>query len=369
MSSQLFTPLTIKDVTLDNRIVVSPMGQYAGDGQGNATDWHLMHLGNLAVSAAGLVIVEASAVEARGRVSRFDLGLWTDKNAEALEPVLGFCRKHGNCKWGIQLAHGGRKGGVSVAWEGQLPLSSEEGGWPIVSPSAIPYPGRAMPVALDADGLREIRNAFVAAAERAHWLGFDLLEIHNAHGYLLHSFLTPFANQRQDTYGGDLENRMRFPLEVFSAVRDVWPESKPLGVRLSVTDWAEGGWTTEDSVVFARRLRDLGCDYVTASSGGATPDQQISIGPGYQIPLGEAIKREVDIVTMGVGLITEPKHAEEIIANGRVDLVALGRGMLFNPRWAWHAAFELGGQVSIARPYERSHPAMQSGDFLKPKLD
>jgi len=367
MTSQLFTPFTLNGVTLENRIVVSPMGQYSGNGEGSATDWHIMHLGNLAISGAGLVIVEAAAVEPRGRVSPIDLGLWSDVNAEALERVLGFCRNHGDCKWGIQLAHGGRKGGVSPAWEGQLPLKPEDGGWTPVSPSAVAYPGRNMPDALDESGLREIKDAFVAAAQRADRLGFEYLEIHNAHGYLLHSFLTPFANVRNDTYGGDREGRMRFPLEVFQAVREIWPADRVLGVRISVTDWAEGGWDIADSIIFAERLKSLGCDYITASSGGATPDQNIAVGPCYQIPLAEEIKRNVDIAVMGVGLVTEPYQAEEIIANGRSDLIALGRGMLFNPRWPWHAAFALNGKVTIPRQYERSHPDMRRGDFLKPR--
>lgn len=367
--SDLFKPLTLNGITLQNRVVVSPMGQYSGDGNGNATDWHMMHLGSFAVSCAGLVILEASAVEPRGRVSHFDLGIWSDENAASLERVLGFCRRQGESRWAIQLAHAGRKGSVSPAWEGQQSLTAEQGGWDTASPSAIAYPGRAAPKALDRAGLDEVRAAFRSAAIRARDLGFDVVEIHGAHGYLLHSFLSPFANQRQDEFGGSPENRMRFPLQVFEDVRAVWPQDRVLGMRLSVTDWAEGGWDVEDAIVLTRRLKELGCDYVTASSGGSTPDQQIPIGPGYQIPLGERIRRETGITTMGVGLITEPAQADEIIASGRVDLVALGRAMLFNPRWVWHAAFELGDRVYIPRPYQRSHPAMRSGDFLKPRMD
>lgn len=365
--SKLFSAYTINGVTFANRIVVSPMGQYSGDGNGNATDWHMMHLGNFAVSGAGLVILEASAVERRGCVSPFDLGIWSDENAAAIDRVLSFCRKQGESKWGIQLAHAGRKGAVTPAWLGQIPLSEEQGQWVMRSASAIPYPGRDVPEAMTEKDMADVISAFRQAAIRARDIGIDVVEVHNAHGYLLHSFLTPFANQRDDRYGGSLENRMRFPLEVFTAIRDAWPESKVLGVRMSVTDWAEGGWTVDDSIVFAKKLKELGCDYITASSGGSTPDQKIPIGPGYQIPLGEAIREAVDIATMGVGLITEPLQAEELIANDRVDLVALGRGFLFNPRWVWHAAFALGGQIAIAHPYERSHPAMRSGDFLKPR--
>ena len=331
--SKLFSPFTINDVTFSNRIVVSPMGQYSGDGNGNATDWHMMHLGNFAVSGAGLVILEASAVERRGCVSPFDLGIWRDENAVAIDRVLSFCRKQGESKWGIQLAHAGRKGAVTPAWLGQIPLTEEQGRWVMRSASAIPYPGRETPEAMTRSDMDDVTAAFRQAAVRARDIGIDVAEVHNAHGYLLHSFLTPFANQRDDAYGGTLENRMRFPLEVFAAVRDVWPADRVLGVRLSVTDWADGGWSVDDSIVFAGRLKELGCDYITASSGGSTPDQQIPIGPGYQIPLAEAIRQAVDIPTM----------------------------------WPWHAAFALGGQIAIAHPYERSHPAMRSGDFLKPR--
>ena len=368
MSSALFSPLRINDVTLDNRIVVSPMGQYSGDGQGNATDWHLMHLGNLAVSGAGLVILEAAAVEPQGRVSPIDLGIWSDDNAAALDRVLGFCRKQSGAKWGMQLAHGGRKGGVSPAWLGQKPLPEDQGGWTPVSASAVGYPGRETPIALDHAGLARVRDAFVAAAVRARDLGVDVLELHSAHGYLLHCFLTPLANTRNDEYGGDLEGRMRFPLKVFAALREVWPEDRVLGIRISATDWTAGGWTIEESIVFAQRLKDMGCDYITASSGGTSPDQVIPIGPGYQMPLAETIKREVDMAVMGVGLITEAAQAEKIIAEGQADMVALGRGFLFNPRWPWHAALELGAQITIPRQYERCHPDMRSGDFLKPRL-
>jgi NADPH2 dehydrogenase len=367
MSSKLFSPFTANGVTLSNRIVVSPMGQYSGDGEGNATDWHLMHLGNLSISGAGLVITEAAAVEPQGRVSPIDLGIWSDDNAEALARVLDFCRRQSDCKWGIQIAHGGRKGGVSPAWEGQLPLAEEDGGWTPVSASGLAYPGRADPIALDDAGLARVRSAFVAAALRARDLGLDVLEVHNAHGYLLHSFLTPLANNRNDAYGGDLEGRMRFPLEVFRAVREVWSEDRVLGVRISATDWAEGGWTIEDSIVFTQRLKSMGCDYITASSGGSTPDQVIPIGPGYPIPLAEAIRRETGIAVMGVGLITEPAQAEKILSEGQADLVALGRRMLFNPRWPWHAAVELDEPLAIPRQYQRCHPGMQRGDFLKPR--
>ena len=245
-------------------------------------------------------------------------------------------------------------------------MQDGEGGWLMASPSAVAYPGRPMPEALDEAGLAQVREAFRDAAPRADAAGFDIIEIHNAHGYLLHSFLTPFANARTDSYGGSPENRMRFPLSVFEAVRAVWPERKPLGVRISATDWAEGGWTPEESVVFARELERRGCDYICASSGGSTDKQKIPVGPSYQVPFAEQIRREVGIPTMAVGLITQPQQAEDILAYGQADFVALGRGMLYNPRWPWHAAAHFGDEVYFPPQYERSHPSMRAGDFLKP---
>ena len=365
MTAQLFTPFTLRGLTLDNRIVVSPMGQYSAT-EGSFGDWHLMHLGSLSVSGAGLLFVEATAVEPRGRVGLGCSGLWSDENAKALGRIIAFCRKHGRAKLGIQLAHSGRKGGVTAAWEKQRPLEAHEGGWPLVSPSALAYPGRKTPDALDAEGLAQVKAAFVAAAERAVRLDFDLAEIHNAHGYLLHSFLTPLANQRNDEYGGDRAGRMRFPLEVFEAVRKVWPNEKPLGLRLSASDWVAGGWDVEDSIVFAKELVDRGCDFICASSGGASPEQQIIVEPGYQVPFAEAIRREAGIPTMAVGLINQPQQAEAIVAEGKADLVALARGMLYDPRWPWHAAVELGEDPAFPPQYERADPAMWGGDFLKP---
>lgn len=366
----LFTPFKLRDLELENRIVVSPMGQYSADPNGNASAWHLMHLGNLAISGAGLVISEAMCVEPRARVSKGCLGMWCEENAAAMEPVIAFCKQHGQAKIGGQLAHGGWKSSVTTAWEHQRPLADEEGGWPIASPSDVPYPGRAKPEPLDAAGLVTVRKAFVASAERADRIGYDLLEIHNAHGYLLHTFLSPFGNFRTDEYGGSLANRMRFPLEVFDAVRAVWPERKPLGVRISVTEWAEGGWDVEDAIVFAEALKARGCDYVTASSGGGTPDQNIPIGPGYQVPLAAALREAVDIPVMAVGLITEAEQAEDILASGKADMIALGRGMLYDPRWAWHAARALESEAYYIPPqYQRCHPRMWKGDFLKPTHD
>lgn len=366
MSSSLFSNFSMRGLQLPNRIVVSPMGQYSADDGGHAGQWHLVHLGHLSLSGAGLLITEATAVAPNGRISRHDLGMWSDRHAEALEPAIAFCKRHGGAKLGMQLYHAGRKGSVTVAWEGQRPIPPEQGGWTIYSPSACAYPGRATPQALDVDGIRGIIKAFAQAAQRADRLGLDLLELHAAHGYLMHSFLTPLANLRTDAYGGNRENRMRFVLEIFDAVRAVWPERKPLGVRISATDWADGGWDLEDSVALATELSHRGCDFITASSGGATPEQKLEVYPGYQVPFAEKIKREAGVATMAVGMITEPGHAERILAAGQADLIALARGMLFNPRWPWHAAVEMREEVFYPQQYDRAHPDMRSGDFLKP---
>lgn len=365
MTSALFSPIRLRDLELPNRIVVSPMGQYSAR-DGCATDWHMVHLGHLALSGAGLLITEATAVHPNGRLSPCDLGIWSDEAAAALEPVFAFCRKFGGSKLGMQLWHAGRKSSLSVAWEGQRPLSKEEGGWTIYSSSDLPYPGRHTPVALDHEGIREQITCYAAAAQRADRLGFDLLEIHGAHGYLIHNFLSPLANVRTDTYGGSLANRMRFGLEVFNAVRAVWPERKPIGMRISATDWAEGGLDIEESIIFSAALRDLGCDYICASSGGSVPEQTLKVYPGYQVPFAERIRREAGIPTMAVGLITEARQADNIVKSGQADFVALGRGMLYNPRWPWHAAAELGEEFFHPKQYERAHPSMRSGNFLKP---
>ena len=358
----------MRDVAFENRIVVSPMGQYSGD-EGSATDWHLMHLGHLSLSGAGLLISEATAVSEEGRLSKTDLGLYSDENEEELAKVIAFCRKHGGAKLGSQLYHGGRKSSITTAWEGQKAIPVEQGGWAPSSPSDIPYPRRNQPRALDDAGVQEAIRSFADAAQRAARIGFDLIEIHGAHGYLIHNFLSPFANKRTDRYGGSLENRMRFALEVFEAVRAAFPERKPVGMRISATDWVEGGWTLDDSVVLATELKKRGCDYITASSGGSVPEQQLQIGPGYQVPFAERIRHEAGIATMAVGLITEPRQAEEIVAKGQADMVALGRGMLFNPRWPWHAAMELEEKAFYPPQYARSHPSMRDGDFLKPRAE
>ena len=355
--SKLFSPYTVGSVDLDNRIVIAPMCQYSAN-DGLASDWHMIHLGHLALSGAALLILEATAVTAEGRITPGDLGLWSDAHADALAPVIRAIRAHSPIKLGIQLAHAGRKASCAVPWEGGHQISPDApGGWQTVAPSAQPYAeGENPPLALDAAGLRRIRDGFVAAAQRAHALGFEVIELHGAHGYLLHQFMSPLSNQRDDEYGGTLENRMRFPLEVFAAVRAAVPKSMAVGMRISATDWVEGGWDIEQSVQLAQQLEKLGCDFMHVSSGALSPRQQIPVGPGYQIEFAERIKRETGMPTIGVGLITGARQAEEIVANGQADLVGLARAMLFDPRWPWHAAAELGAQVVAPPQYLRSQP-------------
>lgn len=353
----LFTPLALGRLTLANRIVIAPMCQYSAE-DGNVGDWHLMHLGNLALSGAGLLIVEATGVTPEGRISPFCAGLWSDANEAAFARVLAAVRRHSPIALGIQLSHAGRKGSSSAPWTGIRQLSPAEGGWPPLAPSALAgRPDEAPPAALDAAGLARIRNAFVAAARRADRLGFDLVELHAAHGYLLHQFLSPLSNQRGDAYGGSLANRMRFPLEVFDAVRAVWPAGKPLGVRISATDWVEGGWSVDESIEFTRALQARGADFIHVSSGGLDSRQRIPAEPGYQLPFAARIKTETGLPTIAVGLITDPHQAERVVAEGHADLVALARGILYDPRWPWHAAQALGARVSAPPQYWRCAPA------------
>jgi 2,4-dienoyl-CoA reductase-like NADH-dependent reductase (Old Yellow Enzyme family) len=358
MKSALFSPFSLRELALANRIVVSPMCQYSAV-DGSATDWHLIHLGQFSASGPGLVIVEATAVEPRGRITYSDLGLYSDENQTALQRIVEFFRKYGEAKIGIQLAHAGRKASDHLPWdEPDRPLTPAEGAWTTVGPSALRYDEAwPEPAALDLAGLEAVKLAFVQATRRAARLDFDLLELHTAHGYLLHEFLSPLSNRRTDDYGGSRENRMRFPLEVFAAMRAVWPETKPLGVRVSATDYAEGGWEMADSLVFAAELQRRGCDYIDVSGGGLVPWQRLPVGPGYQVPFAARIKQEVGIATMVVGMINQPRQAEEIIAKGQADLVALARGMLYNPRWAWHAAEELRVDLEYPPQYRRCHPS------------
>ncbi|MHC1711939.1 MAG: NADH:flavin oxidoreductase/NADH oxidase [Solidesulfovibrio sp.] len=354
--SVLFSPVGLGPLTLKNRIAVAPMCQYSAV-DGRATDWHIIHLGQLALSGAGLVIIEATGVEPQGRISPFDLGLWGEPQQTALDRVLRAVRTYASIPIFVQIAHAGRKASTDLPWLGGAPVPEARGGWKTEAPSPLPYaPGEDTPLEIDAAGLHRIEAAFVAAAKRGDALGFDGVEVHCAHGYLLHQFLSPLSNHRADAYGGSLENRMRFPLRVIAAVRAALPKTRAMGVRISATDWVAGGWDIEQSLVFADRIKALGCDYIHVSSGGLSPEQRIPIAPGYQVPFAERIRRETGLTTMAVGLITEPVQAENIIASGQADIVALARGMLYDPRWPWHAAAALGAQADAPPQYLRSQP-------------
>jgi len=355
--SHLFTPITLGSLHLDNRIIIAPMCQYSAD-QGKATDWHTIHLGQLALSGAGLLIIEATAISPVGRISPQDLGLWDDVTEQALAKVVNAIRPYTSMPLGIQLGHAGRKASCQVPWQGGKQISPQQPtGWQTLAPSAIPFEsGNAPPAALSLAQITALKAEFVAAAQRADRIGFELFELHAAHGYLLHQFLSPLANQRQDQYGGSLENRLRLVLEVFQEVRAVIPATKVVGVRISATDWVAGGWDEAQSVALARALKELGCDYIHVSSGGLSPQQAIPVGPNYQVSFAETIKQQVGIATIAVGLITEPQQAEEIVASGQADMVALARAMLFNPRWPWHAAQVLGAKVAAPAQYLRSEP-------------
>lgn len=354
--SMLFSPIKLGNTDLSNRIVVAPMCQYSAI-DGNATDWHVMHLGSMAMSGAGLVILEATAVEPEGRITPGCLGLWNEDNESALARVLPAVRKVSSAKLFIQLAHAGRKAASARPWDGGQQLPEAASTWPTYAPSAVAHnDGETVPHALDAEGLARIKQAFVEAAERAERLGLDGIELHAAHGYLLHEFLSPVANKRNDNYGGSLENRMRFVLEVFEAVRQAVKPAMTVGIRISACDWVDGGWTVEESIELAKRLKALSCDFIDVSSGGVSSAQKIKLEPGYQVPMARAIKAAAGMPTMAVGLITEPKQAEDILQAGDADMVALARGMLYDPRWGWHAAAALGSTVSAPPQYWRCQP-------------
>jgi len=363
--SPLFEPLSLRSLTLDNRIVVAPMCQYSAE-RGCANEWHLMHLGSLSLSGASMLVIEATSVEAVGRITAGDLGLYDDATEAALVPVLAAIRRHSPIKVGMQLAHAGRKASSGRPWEGGALVTVANGGWLPVAPSALPHKvGEDAPLALDAAGLVRIRERFASTARRAERLGIDALELHAAHGYLLHQFLSPIANARTDDYGGSLENRMRFPLEIFDVVRDAFPGDKPVGVKVSATDWVDGGWDIEQTIAFTRELQKRGVDWIDVSSGGVSPLQKIPLAPGYQVPFAERIKAETGVTTMAVGLITDARQAETIVATGQADLVALARALLYDPRWPWHAAATLGASVSAPPQYWRSQPADQKTLFGK----
>lgn len=361
--STLFSPHHLGTLALSNRIIVSPMCQYVAV-DGRATSWHLVHLGGLASSGAAALTVESTAVEPDGRITPGDLGLWDDATEAALRPVFGAIRDISSIKLILQLSHAGRKASSQVPWEGGQQLPVDQGGWNTVGPSALAQiDGEHAPAALDLAGMARIRDAFAASARRAVTLGVDALELHGAHGYLLHQFLSPVANRRTDAYGGSLENRMRFPLEVFDAVRAAIPASMPLGIKLSATDWIDGGWDVVQSTELARALKLRGADWISVSSGGISPRQKIAVGPGYHVPFAQQIGAGAGVTTVAVGLITEARQAEDIIMSGAADFVALARAMLYDPRWAWHAAATLGASVEAPRPYWRAPPSGQANLF------
>jgi 2,4-dienoyl-CoA reductase-like NADH-dependent reductase (Old Yellow Enzyme family) len=355
--AKLFTPFRVGDLELANRIVIAPMCQYSAQ-DGCMTDWHLIHLGQLAFSGAALLTIEATAVVPEGRISYADVGLYSDECEAAMRRVLGSVRRWSDMPIAIQLAHAGRKASTDQPWKGgrQIP-PDHANGWQTLAPSAVPHEASEVPpVALDREGLARVRDAFADAARRAARLGIDAVQVHAAHGYLLHQFLSPLSNRRGDEYGGSLENRMRFPLEVYEAVRAAFPKERPVTVRVSGTDWAEGGWTIEETVAFAKALEARGCSGVHVSSGGLTPAQKIPVGPSYQVPLARAVKAATGIPVIAVGLITEFEQAEAILGMGDADLIALARAIVYDPRWPWHAAAHFGASVKAPNQYLRSQP-------------
>jgi 2,4-dienoyl-CoA reductase-like NADH-dependent reductase (Old Yellow Enzyme family) len=366
--AKLFTPFRIGDLELTNRIVIAPMCQYSAE-NGCMNDWHLIHLGQLALSGAALLTIEATAVLPEGRITYADVGLYSDECEAAMRRVLDGIRRWSDMPIAIQLGHAGRKASTEVPWKGgrQIP-PDHANGWQTEAPSEIPHEaGEVPPMALDQEGLARVRNAFADAARRAARLGLGAVQIHVAHGYLLHQFLSPLSNQRDDSYGGSLENRMRFPLEVFDAVRAAFPTERPVTVRVSGTDWAAGGWTIEETVEFANSLKARGCSAIHVSSGGLTPAQKIPVGPSYQVPLARSL-RAVGMPVIAVGLITDYVQAESILVTGDADLIALARAILYDPRWPWHAAAYFGAAVKAPNQYLRSQPR-QYPDLFKVRAD
>jgi len=355
--SALFEPIRIRSLELANRIVIAPMCQYSAQ-NGRMNDWHLIHLGQLAISGAALLTIEATAVMAEGRITYADVGLYNDDAETAMGRILESIRRWSKMPIGVQLSHAGRKASTEVPWKGGGQLSPADPlGWQTIGPSAIPFaPEYIPPLALDREGMREIRRAFASAAKRADRIGLNLIQLHAAHGYLLHQFLSPLSNQRTDEYGGSLENRMRFPLEVFETVRQVFPAEKPVSVRVSGTDWIPGGWDLEQTVIFARALERLGCDAIHVSSGGNGLEQRIPAGPSYQVPLARAVKAAVGVPVVAVGLITGFEQAEGIVQTGDADMIGLARTILYDARWPWHAAARFGASVRVPSQYLRCQP-------------
>ncbi|PKU24568.1 NADH:flavin oxidoreductase/NADH oxidase [Telmatospirillum siberiense] len=355
--AKLFTPISLGSLELDNRIVIAPMCQYSAE-NGCMTDWHLMHLGTLSQSGASLLTIEATAVAPEGRITFADVGLYSDETEAAMARTLQGVRRWSSMPIALQLGHAGRKASTNLPWLGgaQLP-PGHANGWQTVAPSAAPFAeGEAPPAALDQAGLERIRDAFANAARRAGRLGLDAVQIHAAHGYLLHQFLSPLSNRRTDDYGGSLENRLRFPLEIFDAVRAAFPAERPVTVRVSGTDWAEGGWNVEETIAFAKALETRGSNAIHVSSAGLTPAQKIPVGASYQVPLARAVKAATSMPVVAVGLITDYEQAEAIVGTGDADLIALARGILYDPRWPWHAAAHFGDRVKASNQYLRCQP-------------
>jgi 2,4-dienoyl-CoA reductase-like NADH-dependent reductase (Old Yellow Enzyme family) len=348
----LFSPVTLRSVTIANRIFVSPMCQYSAE-DGIPDEWHMVHLGSRAVGGAGLVVTEASAVSPAGRITPWDTGIWSPQQVEAWKPIVAFIKAQGAVP-GIQLAHAGRKASCDKPWNGGKPLSREDGGWRTYGPSEAPFGDYPAPRAMTVADLEACVADFRLAADRALQAGFEVAEVHAAHGYLLHEFLSPLSNRRGDDFGGSLSNRMRFPLAVARAVREAWPQDKPVLVRLSASDWKEEGWDLEQSIAFAHELKEAGIDMIDVSSGGNAADQKIVLGPGYQVPFAAAIRRDAGIPTAAVGLITEPVQAEQILATGQADAVCLARALLRDPYWPRHAAKALGVAMPWPDQYKRA---------------
>jgi 2,4-dienoyl-CoA reductase-like NADH-dependent reductase (Old Yellow Enzyme family) len=361
MNSKLFSPIELGGITLPNRIVVSPMCQYSAD-DGCMNDWHFVHLGHLAYSGAGLVMVEATHVTREGRITHGCAGLYNDHNESAMARVIANCRRLTKNAIGIQIAHAGRKASSQVPWEGREWLRPDQSPWQTVAPSPLAFgEGWHVPQELSSNEIRSVVEAFVASTLRAKRIGFDVLELHSAHGYLLHQFQSPVSNRRQDEYG---RNRLKFPLEVAQAVRDVWPRERALGARINATDWVEGGLDIEDCVAYARELERLGFDYVCVSSGALTSHGRIRVEPGYQVAYAERVKQAVPMPVRAVGMIVDPDYAESIIASGKADMVALARAFLDNPRWVWHAAERFGLKLDYPPPYARSRYDLWPGAKL-----
>jgi NADPH2 dehydrogenase len=355
MPSHLFSPTRLAGLDLANRLVVAPMCQYSAY-DGSMNDWHMMHVGALANSGAALFIIEATAVERAGRITHGCVGLYSDENEAAMGAVVAAARRFGTAKIGVQLGHAGRKASAKRPWEGKT-LNDPElvDAWPTKAPSAVPFgEGWHRPSAFSEAEIEALPGTFAAAAIRADRIGIDVVELHGAHGYLLHQFLSPLSNTRNDGYGGSLENRMRAPLAIFDAVRRVWPVTKPLGIRVSAVDWMDGGLTIEDTIAFARALQSRGCDFIDVSTGGIDPAIKPPVAPGFQVPFATAIRTATGLPVMAVGMITDPHHAERIVAEGQADFVMLARGFLDDPHWGWHAAIALGAEVALPPQYRRA---------------